>query len=367
MAGRKQQRRPAPVPVASVSCRSLPDWPLLAAAGRGYRADVRVAPTQQAQATGERERPAPVTAPLARAELQRLTREMGNRGVGRLVARARNGEDVIPSGLAHPSVASMLATSRGERALARAVSSRASRAEGRALTEDPLEEIEGRDPRPHRPPVRALQRLKINQVALTSGACGQRDVKWTFQLDSPAPEDGYIVQHVEGSEDIAACPGPRSGTMRKTLDFWEAWSVDRGATLEWMQAAGRFTFTDGSTRGATPSRVGVQSTDGTVKFFGKSTTGDLGKDGVAPADPASAWGPGKVPTSGDLPSTPTKPSWWDSTPIEGPAARQARSEWNCCGSDASRHTSTVTAAPAPAAPAPAPAPAKKWWQFWKWF
>lgn len=229
--------------------------------------------------------------------------------------------------------------------LARAVSARASRLDGRALTEDPFAEIEGR----RRPPVRALQRLTITQITpdseLRSGKCGQRNVQWIFSLDKPAPEDGYIVQHIEGTEDIAGCPGPRSGTMTKTSDFWEAWFVNRGEIVEWQMRAGNFNFTDGSTRGPAPNKVGLQSSDGTVKFFGKSTTGDLGKDSVAPADPASTWGPGKVPTSGALPSTPTKPAWWDNTPIEGPAVRQARSEWNCCDPDEKKHTSRVTAYP----------------------
>lgn len=85
--------------------------------------------------------------------------------------------------------------------------------------------------------------------------------------------------------------------------------------------------------------------DGEVKFFGRSKTGDLGDFNQAPADPASKWGPGKVPTSGALPSTPTKPPWWDDAPIEGPAVRQARSEWDCCDADPDKHTSRVTAYP----------------------
>jgi hypothetical protein len=226
--------------------------------------------------------------------------------------------------------------------LARAVAAR----EGRSLNPDEQEEIEGRVT-PTR--MRTLQRLKITQVTpdveLMLGTCGERNVQWIFSLDKPAPEDGYIVQHITGTEDIVACPGPLTGTMKKTSDFYEAWFVKKGDIVEHMMAAGRFNFTDGSTRGPRPNTVGVQASDGSVKFFGISTTGDLGKDGVAPADPTSKWGPGRVPTSGALPSTATKPAWWDGAAIEGPEVRQAKSEWNCCGADASKHTSRVTAYP----------------------
>jgi hypothetical protein len=331
----------------------LPQRLLLAPSGAPYAPNMDAAASRQSQPTEARPRSARVTTPLQRSALQRLTSELGNRRVGQIVARAREGEAVSGPHV-HPSVASLLASSRGgpshegAAVLARAVAARPSR-EGRSLNPDELEEIEGRATPTTRTAARTLQRLKITQVTpdveLMLGSCGERNVQWIFSLDKPAPEDGYIVQHITGTEDIVACPGPLTGTMKKTSDFYEAWFVNKGDIVEHMQAAGRFNFTDGSTRGPRPHTVGVQISDGTVKFFGKSTTGDLGKDGVAPADPASKWGPGKVPTSGDLPSTPTKPSWWDKTPIEGPEVRQAKSEWNCCDADAAKHTSRVTAYP----------------------
>ena len=325
--------------------------PLLGAPGLAYARNMKAGATKLARTMDTRARSAPVAAPLRRPAFQRLTSELGNRRVGQIVARAREGHTDLPSRRVHPSVALLLASSRGEprregaAVLARAVASR----EGRSLNPNELEEIEGRVARTTRAPARALQRLKITQVTpdfeLMLGTCGERNVQWIFSLDKPAPEDGYIVQHITGAEDIVACPGPLKGTMTKTTDFWEAWFVKKGDIVEHMMAAGKFNFTDGSTRGPSPNTVGVQASDGTVKFFGTSTTGDLGKDGVAPADPASKWGPGKVPTSGDLPSTPTKPPWWDNASTEGPAIRQAKSEWNCCGADATRHTSRVTAYP----------------------
>ena len=63
-----------------------------------------------------------------------------------------------------------------------------------------------------------------------------------------------------------------------------------------------------------------------------------------------------MPTSGVLPSTATKPSWWDDASVEKTAVRQARSEWNCCDADAKKHTSRVTAYP----PRPSRCEVKDW-------
>jgi hypothetical protein len=230
--------------------------------------------------------------------------------------------------------------------------------EGKSLNpnEVPVEGIEGRPGRVGPGPslhrrralaTRTLQRLTITQVTpdsdLRRGTCGERNVQWIFALDKPAPEDGYIVQHIQGNQDIAACPGPRSGKMTQTSNFWEAWPIKKGDLVDWTTT--RDGWTDGSTRAPAAHTVGEQVSDGEVKFFVRSKTGDLGDFNQAPADPASKWGPGKVPTSGALPSTPTKPPWWDDAPIEGPAVRQARSEWDCCDADPSKHTSHVTAYP----------------------
>ncbi len=209
--------------------------------------------------------------------------------------------------------------------------------EGKGLRAEPdlTEELEGKAAR------RSLQRLTVKQHSFHQGTCGERNVQWVFSLDNPAPADGYIVQHITASELMGTCPNPVQGPAAPTQEFWEAWFVRRGAKVDWTTT--RDAWTDGSVRPARPGSVGMQVSDGTLKFFPKSKTGDLGDFGVAPADPASAWGPGKVPTSGALPSTPTKPSWWDDTPGEGPVVRFAESRWNCCGADASKHTSTVTA------------------------
>jgi hypothetical protein len=194
------------------------------------------------------------------------------------------------------------------------------------------------------PDRRMLQRLTITQHSFEAGECGARNVQWVFSLDAPAPMDGYIVQHVRFQEGIAKCPA-KAKPPKLTDEFWEAWLVKKGDKVD--STTTRDGWTDGSRRLPYPGTNGTQTSEGIVKFFGKDVTGDLGDFDKAPADTTSEWGPGKVPTSGALPSTPKQPKWWTTTPIEGPANRVATSVWDCCDPDPKKHTSTVTAKPAP--------------------
>jgi hypothetical protein len=233
--------------------------------------------------------------------------------------------------------AAILALQRtaGNAAVSRALRAR----EGKALNPDAdvLDQLDGRR--------RLLQRLTIKQYAMTKGTCGERNVQWVFSLDKEAPEDGYIVQHVVQSESVATCPDRAKGAPKVAAEYWEAWFVKKGDKLDWTTV--RDKWTDSSARPQLNNQNGTQISSGEVKFFKKSTTGDLGDFGTAPADPHSDWGPGKVPSAGALPSTAKKPSWWDTTPVEGPASRRATSKWDCCDADASKHTNDVTAEPKP--------------------
>lgn len=175
-----------------------------------------------------------------------------------------------------------------------------------------------------------VRRLSISvQSPLARGPCGQRRVRWIFALGSPAPADGYIVQQVDEYNEESECPSFGRCLARPTSTFWEAWFVNRGDTHEHLHAT--LGFTDQSAFGGSPDKAGYRVHNGEVKFFRKSVTGDLGKDGVAPASPNGGWGPGNVPITGDLPSTSTPPPWWGNAPTEGPVTRQAYSAWRCCG------------------------------------
>ena len=201
--------------------------------------------------------------------------------------------------------------------------------EGRGTGDE--EDIDGR-----------IQRLAITRNFFSSGTCGQRRVRWIFSLTAPAPEDGYIVQQVGRFEIGGSCPAV-SGPPGPLAPFWEAWFVQKGKTNEHLHAA--MGFTDESARPSAPSSAGTQISAGTIKFFKKSITGDLGTDGIPPAGGANpGWGPGNAPPSGALPSTLTMPSWWGNS-HEGPMTREARSVWDCCDADPAKHTNSVTATP----------------------
>jgi hypothetical protein len=187
-----------------------------------------------------------------------------------------------------------------------------------------------------------VQKLDLSLHSFKKGSCGQRRIRWVFALSNAAPEDGYIVQHIRSLETMAACPSDISYTeLTPKLEFWEAWKVKKGEKLDWTTVQDG--WTDGSTRPSNPNTSGTQTSLGTVKFFTQKVTGDLGDFEQAPVG-NTAWGPGKVPTSGALPSTPTEPAWFKGAPTEGPANRWASSWWNCCGEN-SKHFSRVDSKP----------------------
>ncbi|MGW8374957.1 DUF4157 domain-containing protein [Streptomyces sp. ODS28] len=184
-----------------------------------------------------------------------------------------------------------------------------------------------------------VRRLRITPEAKAAGTCGERLVQWRWTLDKPAPVDGYIVQHIAKGEFVKSCPDIAFGPPHLLLHFWEAWPVAAGVKDDRR-------WTDGSTTPARPGENGVQISTGTLAYFPRSVTGDLGDFNRAPADPKSPWRPGLGPGSGSLPSTLTRPAWWDTVaPLEGPADREASSRWNCCDPDPAKRTSTVQSRP----------------------
>ena len=176
----------------------------------------------------------------------------------------------------------------------------------------------------------AVRRMTVTRNSRTALGCGGFDVVWTFTLGSAAPEEGYIVQRVRVLETMKDCPSNISYLeITPKKEYWEAWKVHKGDTVDWTTT--RDGWTDEATHPAEPSKSGTRAQLGNIKFFLKTTTGDLGDFGTAPAAAGSSWGPGREPMSGALPSTTTQPSWWNDTPTDGPAMRWANSWWNCCG------------------------------------
>jgi hypothetical protein len=172
-----------------------------------------------------------------------------------------------------------------------------------------------------------IQRLSVTRFSLAKNSCGQRQVRWAFNLANAATAEGYIVQKVERYQILSnSCPAI-SGPPAPAGTFWEAFPVRKGAS-EYFRQTGRG-YSDTSGFPAHANSNGTDAVYGTLKFFLKSATGDLGDFGVAPAT-SNGWGPGLVSTSGSLPSTSSEPSWWNNTPVEGTTTRNAISQWDCC-------------------------------------
>jgi len=66
-----------------------------------------------AHAAPQRQPEPPEQAAPARSPLEQLATGMGNRAFGNVIARMRDGEGILPSGLVHPHVEAAIAASRG--------------------------------------------------------------------------------------------------------------------------------------------------------------------------------------------------------------------------------------------------------------
>lgn len=162
------------------------------------------------------------------------------------------------------------------------------------------------------------------------GGCGARYSRWKFELSDPAPCEGYMVQQVDRFQDIKKCPPAGKDPAlpaNPTRTFWEAWPFKKGEKV--FENFADFGFSDTSRFPSHDKERGIDVVKGTLKFFCKNTTGDLGKLNEKPSDPNSKWA-SKAPESGALPSTDEKPKWWDDKPEVGPAERKATSDWVCC-------------------------------------
>ena len=187
-----------------------------------------------------------------------------------------------------------------------------------------------------------IQRLTVSGVGnFHKGACGEYSKSWKFELNAPAPSDGYMVQQLDFYEDLKDCPMNATCPVSPKETFWEAWKFNQGDTL--FSQFSRFNKSDVSSYPAKPGMSGYVNAFGTIKFFPLSKTGDLGDLNTAPSTPNGGWGPGANPQSHSLPSTNTIPPWWNDAPIEGPATRFARAAWKCCNS--SDDFNTITANP----------------------
>jgi hypothetical protein len=180
-----------------------------------------------------------------------------------------------------------------------------------------------------------LGMLSAQNWGQSPGNCGQFSIEWSFLLQNPAPDYGYIVQHVTLSGSMSDCLG--NNVPIKRYDYWEAFPIDKQAT----RMAGGYTDTwawsppapsplGPGPFGDTGSRGEVTLT-GQAKFFLSTTTGDLGTIG-SPASPLyPPWTLGGDDTiSGSAPSTTVQPTWWNDPAQEMTGVRSVKAKWSCC-------------------------------------
>ena len=147
--------------------------------------------------------------------------------------------------------------------------------------------------------------------------CG--GVEWLveFQLPRPAEADGWVIQQVTRSYDIRKPDGsvadPRLNAPK--APFWEAWPVKKGAT----RTANRYdatddgrTYDDSFDQPPRPALKGEFKVVAVVKFYEVALPSTFVKHNP-------------LTRAVDLPSTTTRPDFWDGTGT----ARNLTVTWDC--------------------------------------
>ena len=203
---------------------------------------------------------------------------------------------------------------------------------------------------------------------------GQFDVLFNFALDAPASGDGYFVQQVTVTRKLND-PDSIRPIIKNVVNFdkendgngqpivyWEAWRVACGQVYSTGVDAG--SWTDEANEDSYSDGQGTVTQAGIIKFFlvSHKGVGELGDELSNPViQPAGGSGFGfsqdygikndPIPNStfspGKLPSTGTKPAWWDdpSDDKEGTATRSVSITWNDVGTKNVNNPPDVSPAP----------------------
>jgi RHS repeat-associated protein len=169
----------------------------------------------------------------------------------------------------------------------------------------------------------------VANAGLTIGNCGQYEALFEFQLDTPAQQDGYIVQKITRLAQFDAsctqCPGNR-GAGRI---FWEQWPVRKGQIFPDMPTGFRGDYTDSSWMDAFPQTCGARSSAGELRFYFAAVTGQLDVFGDG------GWMTNNSATNaGALNSTTQLPFFWIAEPPVETATRLVKNSWCCCKGNA---------------------------------
>lgn len=184
------------------------------------------------------------------------------------------------------------------------------------------------------PPNDAFQ-IFVRGKSSRRGGCGDRSYRrWTFSIRGNLPcDEGFLVQKVTVNCRLIDCDECEGGCGKRlssgAFSYYESWYVKDGK-VEDVRG-----YTD-MAQGVAPNKTcgGITQT-GEVRFYCMSTTGDLGRKGIA-----GLWHPYQThgndfgcPVSAEaLPSTGEKPIWWEEKPKDGNASakREFSMDWNCC-------------------------------------
>jgi uncharacterized protein RhaS with RHS repeats len=154
-------------------------------------------------------------------------------------------------------------------------------------------------------------------------------IRWGIQFDKPAPCDGYIVQSIirsnwEESCFLKQCHCSRPAKSTFSEAFLEAFPIKKYATSPNRpgnpDTSVIDTWQDINDWGGS-GQCGEREVRGQVKFFCKTTTGDLEK--------AWDWQYG-LPTIHNVEEFPKW--WWNAVPIEAECdgGRFLKKSYNCC-------------------------------------
>lgn len=153
----------------------------------------------------------------------------------------------------------------------------------------------------------ASQNPKINTLYAGPKDLGCGGVSWMveFELPEKAGADGWMVQQIQRSYDIRKADGSvadKNLNAPKTL-FWEAWPVKKGEKLTSNRNSDTdegVTYDDAFDQPKRENLKGEFKVVALVKFF----------EGKLPADFVKK---NPATRAEDLPSTTTKPAFWDDT------------------------------------------------------
>ncbi len=145
------------------------------------------------------------------------------------------------------------------------------------------------------------------------------ELLWQFQLDKPAKERSYIVQHIHKVISVYNCRTYRERS--KTLNYYEAWLVYKKSThpnTRYSYAKNGIYYDDMWYYRNTACVFGEIVTQSRAQVYSRSRTGNLGDPEMHTTNSLTHYSPkhnewkqeNREPNAHDLASTTQEPLWW---------------------------------------------------------